>query len=300
MKTANNAFTLIELLVVIAIIGILAGMVVVNMSGATESARVAKGINFASSIQRSMAMNLEGEWTFDSQTANDSSGNNNNGTVSGSVATTATPYGNNSTGQYAMVFDGTDDYVEIPDSAGMRLADGGTISAWIYPTGLGEANAGRIIDKSIDIYTGGGYGVSLSASNNFYFNADGSNGIGYTYSSANAITLNRWQFITVVFNNTRRTLYADGRDVTSTGGDTITLPPNVGGAVRIGNRAGYTDRSFKGSIDEVRIYNAALPASVIREQYLAGLDKLLASGKITRKEYRENLSDLNSTYATNE
>jgi prepilin-type N-terminal cleavage/methylation domain-containing protein len=39
MQTSKTGFTLIELLVVIAIIGILAGMVVINMQGAPNSAK---------------------------------------------------------------------------------------------------------------------------------------------------------------------------------------------------------------------------------------------------------------------
>jgi prepilin-type N-terminal cleavage/methylation domain-containing protein len=42
MNKTNKAFTLIELLVVIAIIGILSGLLIVSMSGATNSAKDAR------------------------------------------------------------------------------------------------------------------------------------------------------------------------------------------------------------------------------------------------------------------
>jgi hypothetical protein len=57
---------------------------------------------------------------------------------------------------------------------------------------------------------------------------------------------------------------------------------------------------FNGTIDEVRVYSAPLAASAIRERYLAGLNKLLAGGKITEGKYQENLLKLDQNYATNE
>jgi hypothetical protein len=50
---------------------------------------------------------------------------------------------------------------------------------------------------------------------------------------------------------------------------------------------GYTTGSglFIGSIDEARVFFAVLPLSKIKEQYYAGLNKLLISGQINNKEY---------------
>ena len=59
------AFTLIELLVVIAIIGILSGLIITTMSGATESARIAKLKVYSNSVRDTLGANLVSEWKLD-------------------------------------------------------------------------------------------------------------------------------------------------------------------------------------------------------------------------------------------
>ncbi|MFA5249048.1 MAG: LamG-like jellyroll fold domain-containing protein [Candidatus Paceibacterota bacterium] len=290
MQPANNrqlkmekAFTLIELLVVIAIIGILAGMVVVNMSGATERARIAKSINFASSIQRIMATSLAGEWNFDSQNANDSSGNGNNGTVNGgAVTTTTTPYGNGIAGQYAMSFDGINDYVAIPAVSSNSAIQ--TFSFWVYIRGAVSGNQ-YCIDQ-------GGNNNSFSVYNNHFRIITSTS---FIYDSIAVPAADRWYFLTKVFDGSRLSLYVDGK--LDGGMSASGLAPN---AITFGNYGGGGNYRLNGIIDEVRIYNTALAASVIRDQYLAGLEKSLSNGQITKTEYDERTYQLNKKYASNE
>ena len=54
---------------------------------------------------------------------------------------------------------------------------------------------------------------------------------------------------------------------------------------------------FNGLIDEVRIYNAAIPSAQIRENYLAGLNKLLANNAISVVEYNQRLVEFNKSVA---
>lgn len=54
--TGSSGFTLVELLLVVAILGILAGMVVVNLSGQSESARISATRSSISAIQTAISM----------------------------------------------------------------------------------------------------------------------------------------------------------------------------------------------------------------------------------------------------
>jgi uncharacterized membrane protein len=47
--------------------------------------------------------------------------------------------------------------------------------------------------------------------------------------------------------------------------------------------------TFRGVIDEVWIYNEAISSFQIRENYYAGLKRLLAKGEINEEEYQEKL-----------
>ena len=283
---SNKSFTLIELLVVIVIIGILAGVIIVSVSSSINKANFAKAQSFSNTVQNELLGDLVSEWTFDiaSNPGEDTWGNN-NGTVSGAThkakALGECVYGS------CYSFDGTDDYIEIADSQEMRMSQGGTIAAWIYPEGLGEV-AGRIIDKSTDTSITNGYSFYVYSSNRLNFGINSTR----TSSSTNSITYNQWQFVVVTFNSLERKIYVNGADTTSSGGDLTEVPPNIGGAVRMGNRAGAIDRSFDGLIDDVRTYNVVLSSSQVRQQYVAGLDSLLAKGSISEEEYNQKLNAL--------
>jgi len=49
---------------------------------------------------------------------------------------------------------------------------------------------------------------------------------------------------------------------------------------------------FQGLIDEVRIYNTALPTAQIQQHYVQGLEKLLANKAISPTEYSQRMAEL--------
>jgi hypothetical protein len=143
------------------------------------------------------------------------------------------------------------------------------------------------MDRSSAAGGANGYAFVLTSSNRVYFIINNGTAL---ITSNDAVTLNQWQLITVTFNSSGRKLYVNGVDKTATGGTQTILPPDVAGVSRIGNRAYTTDITFDGYIDEVRIYDAAVPTSQIKEYYYLGLNNLLIKGEITKEEYIQRLA----------
>ena len=306
MPSANNrqpktqkAFTLIELLVVIAIIGILAGMVVVNMSGATDKARIAKGITFAASIQRSMGLNCVGNWGFDEgsgTSAIDLSGNNSTGTISGASYSTTTPYGNGIAGQYALSFDGIDDNVNVNDGSNkFNLNNNLTVSAWVYPASAGSGSGLEILSKYASASSPYiSYGLEWYDTNKFSFSLGGTDNT-FTTLYSGAQTLNNWYYVTGTYDGANAMIYINGA-LSNSAPFIKPLKYASGQPLTIGTWYGGGTNYFKGLIDDARIYNSALPASAIRENYLAGLNNLLAAGQITVQEYQQRSLELGTAY----
>ena len=82
-------------------------------------------------------------------TVADASGNGNTGTIANATWTTAGKYGN------ALVFNGTNAWVTIPDSASLHLTTGMTLEAWVNPSTVSSAWR-DVIYKGNDNYFSGG------------------------------------------------------------------------------------------------------------------------------------------------
>ncbi|MFA5013557.1 MAG: LamG-like jellyroll fold domain-containing protein, partial [Candidatus Paceibacterota bacterium] len=91
------------------------------------------------------------------------------------------------------------------------------------------------------------------------------------------------------------TYYIDGRadgiiPMTSTTAYTFS-----GSIFRIG---GY-NYFVNGSIDDVRLFSAAIPVYQIQQSYFAGLNKLFAKNIINQEDYNNRLAGLNQNTAKN-
>ena len=221
---------------------------------------------------------LVGYWTFDGQdtdwganTVNDMSTNSNNGTITN--MSTSTDAVSGIIGQ-ALDFDGDNNYVDVPDSASLRVADGDfSVSFWLKRDAISSVIENLVgTENGVSNYLGWSIRLGGSDTISFYVN----DGAGQKLAGGGEVlVVNEWyHFVGVVDSGNTIYYYLNGtlQDSTSLAGETA-FEKNYG--LDIGNIESGSNRYFNGSIDEVRMYNRALSASEITELYNQGAEKLL-------------------------
>jgi prepilin-type N-terminal cleavage/methylation domain-containing protein len=289
----RESFTLIELLVVIAVIGLLASIVIVNLTGTRTKANIARGLQFSQSVHNALGSEAVGIWSFDEgsgTTANDASGYNNHGTlVNGPVwrcAGTDPDYTPSSKG-CSVQLDGGNDYITVASQPNLTSI---TFLAWVKFDEIVEESSTQnyIASNSRDccgIYNGFDFRVYNKKTAIRIWNSSAS-----TLEGIINLSPNIWYYLGFSYDGSTLTLYNNGiieRSANTAIG--LGSPPSFNLAI---GAMGYSPASYnmKGFIDEVRIYEKALETAQIETMYYAGLEKLLAEDKITEKEYRERLA----------
>jgi fibronectin type 3 domain-containing protein len=192
-------------------------------------------------------------------TALDSSGNGNNGTLSGSVSYAA---GIPVAGQPTGGLDLTSGGVSIGNPSDLNFTGAITLSAWINPTSSagtqGIIEHGYTQNPDAEVFlriNGGTYQVGSWNGNNSY--------VSGTMPSSD---LNTWVYLTGVYDpsQSKWLIYRDGALLASSG-------TTSQGAVTVNGNwtLGESDNSryFTGGLDEVSIYNTALSASAVAKLY---------------------------------
>jgi len=187
-------------------------------------------------------------------TAHDLSGNGNTGTAN---------VDNVCDGVFgkARNFDGTDDYVDCGNGAGVNPTSAITISAWVKSA---ASQTGMIVSKLNQTQ----YRLYKNPDDTLHY--DTTIG-GAEKNLVSVLTLGtQWHLTTVTYDGANVQMYFDGRleDTTPASGSIGTCATHL----HIGNQVdGY---NFDGIIDEVRLYSRALTADEIYLHYLAGALKL--------------------------
>ncbi len=228
------------------------------------------GIACALAVLLSSAVGAEvegllGYWSFDEAggaIAGDASGNGNDGTIHGATFVTS-PKG------HALGFDGVDDFVLCAASKSLQQVErAGTIELWFKP----EELQGGLVNWS----TGSGWEDERLVT---AFNTH-RGGMDFIHVQADGLTLgkhsriypldaptkNAWNHLALTFDGGTIAYYLDGR-LRRVHMAAYARPDIAGIPLWIGRCEGMGEEFFKGSADEVRIYNRALSSGEILAHY---------------------------------
>ncbi|WP_028065248.1 N,N-dimethylformamidase beta subunit family domain-containing protein [Solirubrobacter soli] len=185
-------------------------------------------------------------------TVTDSSGKGNTGTlVNGPVRATTGKFGK------TITFDGSNDYVNVPDANSLDLTNALTMEAWVNLATAGGAAWRTVLMKE---QSGGlAYGM--------YANTDNNRPSGHVYTSSEVdtrgtaqVAANTWTHLATTYDGTTLRYYVNGVQTSSKAvtGNIV----NSTSALRIGGNSVWGEY-LSGRIDEVRIYRRVLSAAEI-------------------------------------
>jgi hypothetical protein len=233
--------------------------------GATT--KVAETLNENPNLERG----LVGHWTFDgpdfTDKVYDKSGQGNHGYVYGSATSSVKTLGVLGQG---IKLDGVDDLINVGSDASLDNLYQASYSFWMNPAEA-QDDFGGILTKESWVIDRQDADNSLE-----YYHYCTSNAL-YGKTPANSIQLNTWQHVAVLLDGTCSSLttsvriFIDGVLQPLSGGTGVTLSADDTYSLQIGdNPIPDPDSAFKGSLDDVRIYNRTLSVDEVKRLYELG------------------------------
>jgi hypothetical protein len=191
----------------------------------------------------------------------DLSGNGNNGTLVNGV-------GFNIANKGSLTFDGIDDHINISPSS---IPNGSSISLEVW-VNISTVRASSIIEAKNDI---GGRTLNVHlpwSDNNIFFDCGSATGtttydrLVYATSVTQRTGWHNWTFTKNLSIN-QMAIYFDGNQVAISGG--MSIVPGVTAAATIGSYVNGVSNFYNGQLGVMRIYNRALTASEIIQNFAA-------------------------------
>ena len=179
-------------------------------------------------------------------------------------ASGGTPFAN----QYSVSFDGSDDYMDIPDSTALETT-AFTWSAWFYCTAIDRFH--MLVDTSTNYSFFLGYSIFVRNNNQIRFASYHANDI---LDSTTTVSANTWYHVAATHESGSDKLYVNGSLEAS--GSASTFSVSDAANLRIGSSSIF-GMYHQGLIDEVAFFNSALSASNITSIYNSGVPNDLTS-----------------------
>ena len=163
---------------------------------------------------------------------------------------------------YAAIFDGQDDYVEVPYAQSLNLATSFTVEAWINATDIAPTSI--ILGRGNSTPTAINYVLGIIESKpSFGFTKEDFSGV--SAASQEAIAPNEWFHLVGAYDGAMLRLYVNG-ELKGTADYTGIIRRDTGN-IYIGGDVPNSRYFFNGKIDEAKIYSRALTQDQIREHF---------------------------------
>lgn len=205
----------------------------------------------------------QGYWQMDNSPA-DISGNGNNGTFGGAPANVATLISAAAGGGSAMSFNGTTQYMTVPDAASLDLSgmQPFSIETWVNATVDGGFR--RIVSKE-----NGADGIALWVQNASGFGFERRIGSAYLIANYLPAVMAGVHHVVATYDSANLKLYVDGV-LRSTVADARSIPA-LPVTLDVGRQTGGAPY-YSGVIDDTALYSFALSQAQISEHYNTGRD----------------------------
>jgi hypothetical protein len=157
-------------------------------------------------------------------------------------------------GEWSNFFDGSGDYLSIPDNAAFDFGSGSfTIEAWVYPSDVTPSKAEWIVSQwQSDTQNSWGVRIETNGELRFWYSTAG-NTASNIAATTPGINENAWNHIAVVRNGNDLTIYVNGVSKATGSLSGVTLHNSTASVIVAGQANTGLNQNFTGYISNVRL-----------------------------------------------
>jgi len=172
-----------------------------------------------------------------------------------------------------IVFDGSNDYVQLGDLSSTEGVDGLTVSAWVFIDQFSSV-ADAFFSRDASAGSRGWYLGSWNHANTGGLNIVrwlmSTNGSSNDALNTSELLVNTWYYVTGTWDNSKMKIYInDSLNNSINTSNTSSPTPNLSESLKIGLRLAGGSNYFNGSLALGQIYNRALTAAEVLQNYNA-------------------------------
>ncbi len=186
----------------------------------------------------------------------------NNATINGATYSSAGKY------YGAFSFDGTDDFISIPDDSSLRFGTGEFTIAFWYKITSAATSTQQILCKRVQ--SGGNYEVQLESNGKMRIYLEGG-GSSINFESQENVPINQWTYVIFTRNEGYVSLYINGQ---LQGSQASNNNIDSSATLTLGRDVAQENEYFQGMVDELRIWNVGFDQQGVYQNYASNLRKV--------------------------